>query len=556
MKIAAIHAEPQLTALAYSLAGPNAPYTESETKLIAEVKPADTDLVRSVRALIRAGDDPLGEVLCQLRSASDRRVTGTIYTPAPIVLNMIQWAVSERRPPARIVDPGCGSGRFTLAAARHFTKAALLAIDTDPVATLILRANAVVLGLADRLTVHCTDYRSIDLPAVDGPTLFIGNPPYVRHHNLERHWKEWFAHTAEHYGFKASKLAGLHIHFFLKTRQLARPGDYGAFITSAEWLDVNYGAVLRHMLADGLGGTALNVFSPDSMPFGKTATTGVITCFRVGNRPQQMIVRTVKSIKHLSSLGTGKTVPWSKLRKEHRWTRIIRSSAKPPPGYIELGEICSVHRGQVTGNNHVWVAGHYTGELPKAFLFPAVTKARELLAAGSILGTAEQLRRVIDLPFDLSKISTEDREQVDLFLHWARADGAHQSYIASTRRAWWSVNLRAPAPILCTYMARRPPAFVRNACGARHLNIAHGLYPRRPLTNHDLTALVAYLSNGVSTDSGRTYAGGLIKFEPKEVERIPVPRLEELHDIAYQMDNGAVKKRRRKSDGDFSARAP
>jgi adenine-specific DNA-methyltransferase len=40
------------------------------------------------------------------------------------------------------------------------------------------------------------------------------------------------------------------------------------------------------------------------------------------------------------------------------------------------------------------------------------------------------------------------------------------------------VRLRPPAPILATYMARRPPAFVHNLAGARHVNIDHGLYPR------------------------------------------------------------------------------
>ena len=29
--------------------------------------------------------------------------------------------------------------------------------------------------------------------------------------------------------------------------------------------------------------------------------------------------------------------------------------------------------------------------------------------------------------------------------------------------------------------------------------------------------------------AGRTYAGGLTKFEPKELERIPIPELERLH---------------------------
>ena len=72
-------------------------------------------------------------------------------------------------------------------------------------------------------------------------------------------------------------------------------------------------------------------------------------------------------------------------------------------------------------------------------------------------------------------------------------------------------------------MARRPPAFVRNKCGARLLNIAHGLYPRDSLPDKTLMALIAWLKTNVRLDSGRIYAGGLAKFEPKEVERIPIP---------------------------------
>jgi hypothetical protein len=77
-------------------------------------------------------------------------------------------------------------------------------------------------------------------------------------------------------------------------------------------------------------------------------------------------------------------------------------------------------------------------------------------------------------------------------------------------------------------MARRAPAFVRNVVKARHINIAHGLYPRAPLNDGALTAILTYLRRHISTAGGRTYAGGLVKFEPKEVERILLPRLEDI----------------------------
>jgi hypothetical protein len=72
-------------------------------------------------------------------------------------------------------------------------------------------------------------------------------------------------------------------------------------------------------------------------------------------------------------------------------------------------------------------------------------------------------------------------------------------------------------------MARRPPAFTRNVAGARHINIAHGLYPRAELPEPVLARLVESLRRTVSVQDGRTYAGGLTKFEPREMERLTIP---------------------------------
>ena len=490
-------------------------------------RPPRRGLVEALRDQIRAGDDPLGEAFCRIRTRQERRDQGATYTPPAIVDNMLDWT-ARHKSPARIVDPGAGSGRFILAAARRFPEAALVAVETDPLAILILRANAEVLGLSGRLTIEETDYRDLSLSAVDGTTLFIGNPPYVRHHRIDADRKNWFVSTAADHGLRASKLAELHIHFFLKSLELARPGDYGAYITAAEWLDVNYGSVLRHALADGLGGLALHLLSPTAAPFPDALTSAAITCWEAGHHGSSVAVRTVDGPDQLDGLRSRRSVPWTTLRRAHRWSTIIRPCDPRRGGAIELGEICRVHRGQVTGSNAVWVTGKYDGDLPSNVLFPSVTRARELFSAGSALTSAEHLRQVVDLPRDLDSLKPSARHLVDRFLHWAQDQGAHESYIARHRRPWWSVRLREPAPILCTYMARRPPGFVRNLCGVRHINVAHGLYPRQNLSDAQLSHLTAWLNLNVGTEQGRTYAEGLTKFEPKEVERILIPRLEDL----------------------------
>jgi adenine-specific DNA-methyltransferase len=527
-----IRCEAQLARIAHALSG-NQRLTTAEKRLLKPATVADSLTVKAVRELILAGQDPLGDCLIALRSPELRRDVGAVYTPAAIVDAMIGWAASKGQP-ARVVDPGCGSGRFTIAAAGTFPNAKLVACDIDPLAVLLLRANAVVLGFADRLEAQVTEYRSLEVARIEGRTLYIGNPPYVRHHKISGDAKDWFGQTATKLGFAASKLAGLHVHFFLRTREIAREGDWGAFITAAEWMDVNYGSVVRQMLSDGLGGSALHIFRPEGLPFDDAMTTGVITTFAVGERPKQLTVRELATLDELNDLKGGRRVSWEEVATCDRWSTLTHRRQSVAPGMVPLGNLFRVHRGSVTGANDVFIEGEFSGRLPGKFLVPAVTKAKELFETSGALFDSRALRRIIALPSDHESLSDADHRAVERFKKWARQRGAHQTYTAKATRAWWSIDLREPAPILCTYMARRAPTFVRNIAGARHINIAHGLYPRTPMTAAELDAYAAFLRENVCKSQGRTYAGGLTKFEPKEIERLLVPTLDAITRTAMQ----------------------
>lgn len=519
-----VKTEGELIGMALALGARDVPgWSSAEDRTARGVKAPSSILVDQIRSEIKRGADPLGESFCRLRSPDVRRSMGATYTPDKIVASMVNWAAQQSVTPARVVDPGCGSARFLIAAAKRFGQAALVAAEMDPVAALMARANIAVAGFADRAEVLVGDYRELKLPASAGRTLFIGNPPYVRHHLLGQKWKNWLTATAEARGYDASQLAGLHVHFFLATAEHAKAGDMGVLITAAEWLDVNYGRLVRDLFMGDLGGEALHVIEPTAQPFPDAATTAVITCFKIGTSPKAISVRRVEELKDLGSLNTGKLVRRERLESANRWTPLTRAGRKGPEGYVELGELCRVHRGQVTGANHIWVTDAESIDLPESVLFPSVTKARELFKAGRVLVDPKPLRRVIDLPVELDGFDSGDRKRIDAFLRRAKSLGADKGFVASHRKAWWAVGLRQAAPILATYMARRPPAFVMNDAEARHINIAHGLYPREVLSKPVLTQLASYLSQAVSTTDGRTYAGGLTKFEPKEMERLLVP---------------------------------
>ena len=498
-------------------------WSAAEENLALVAEPVPPSLIGRLRDQIRAGEDPLGEIFCGLRRSETRRELGATYTPLTIVDAMMAWA-TEQQPPSRVVDPGAGSGRFLLRAARHFKDAELVGVELDPLAAAIARGNLSAAGLEGRSRIVLGDYRAENtFVETGGRSLFVGNPPYVRHHLIEPRWKKWLVARARELSLSASQLAGLHVYFFLATAIRAKRGDYGALITAAEWLDVNYGALVRDLFLGKLGGEGIIVIEPTATPFPGAATTAAITTFHVSNRPQLARLRRVKRLKDLNNLNGGRLVRRERLENERRWSRLTYNARECPDGYVELGELCRVHRGQVTGANKVWIADDNADALPEHVLYPSVTKAREIIAAGGVLSDAAPLRRVVDLPEDLDALDSDERHAVDRFLKRARRLGAHKGYVARHRRAWWSVGLREPAPILATYMARRPPAFVRNLVSARHLNIAHGLYPRETLAERVLTKLVNYLSMKTNVIDGRTYAGGLTKFEPGEMERLLVP---------------------------------
>jgi adenine-specific DNA-methyltransferase len=521
---ASLKSEYHLVSAAMALNAPGVATWSSEERALSKGVARFGELAASTLIRqIQRGRDPLGEAFSRLRSPEQRREDGATYTPASIVKAMVRWAVAHNAAPARIVDPGVGSGRFLLEAGRRFPDAELIGIDIDPLAAMTARANLAAAGFTDRSEIIRRDFRATSLPAIDGRTLYIGNPPYVRHHLLGTKWKEWLTKEAQRLGHPASQLAGLHVHFFLATALQAKPGDFGSFITAAEWLDVNYGQLVRDLFLDNLGGRSITVVEPTARPFADAASTAAITTFEAGTKPVGIRMRRVDDTKALHPLEAGRLVHRGRIETQARWSHLTRRSKAAPSGYVELGELCRVHRGQVTGANRVWIAGQHSEGLPEAVLFRTVTRARELFAAGASLADGSTLKSVIDLPVDLSALSTTDRKAVEKFLKFAKAAGVENGYVAENRKAWWSVGLREPAPILATYMARRPPAFVRNLASARHINIAHGLYPREPLSNDILTRLAGYLSTGTSVEQGRTYAGGLTKFEPREMERILVP---------------------------------
>lgn len=471
---------------------------------------------------------PKGENSSECRPWPDderKRRLGITYTPESIVTAMVAWAKNHGEP-SRVVDAGAGAGVFTFAAAAAFPDAEIVAIELDELSADRLATDVAASDSSDRIRVVNGDYLSIDeLPPIDGRTLFLGNPPYVRHHLIEKATKDRFVKHAEDLGLTKNTKAGLHLYFLLQSRRLAKDGDYGIFITAAEWLHTDYGASLRKLLSDGMGALSIDVFPAADVVFPGVHTTAAITCFEVGRVRKGILFGQITSTD--LSIGRGCNQDAEVLAKLRKWSHLteVQEEALPRglPEWIRVGDIFKVRRGQVTGANPVWLQGRHTPPIPDRFLTPVISRATQLKGGRISDDGVASLKMLVDLPVELDHLEPGEQEQLETFKSWAMEHGAHQTYVAQHRSAWWAVQPYEPAPVICSYMGRRPPIFALNEAHVRHLNIAHGLYPKREISPVVLGLLVDWLNVNVSEKAGRTYAGALVKFEPSDVADILIP---------------------------------
>ncbi len=460
-----------------------------------------------------------------------RREKGVTFTPQWVVDLMFDLLETGPDTDFHIVDAGAGLGRFSLTAAQRFPKVQVTAIENDRVLARGLRESVRGLGFEKRVDVLESDFLDVSFRAAKH-RLFLGNPPYIRHHVLTPRRKAWLRSAGDRLGRKFSGLSGLHVYFLARVLSEASRNDRLMMILPSEWMETGYGTAIKAAILERATTIRLYMFAAEQQVFEGTMTTSVILDLQFGGPTREFLAVLVTPSPNLSlSRPTEIRLP-ARSPESENWLRLAKDALcgeiRPTESHeesIELGDLFDVHRGQVTGMNSIWIASDATASLiPERFLYPCVTDAREILGpADAVLRSTEGLRRVIDLPESFDPLDSNDTDMIRHFLDLAERAGADKTYIGRHRRPWWRVGLHDPPAIIMSYMARRPPRFVLNHCGARLLNIAHGLYPKENLSSDELAGVVRWLNERPQLGIGRTYAGGLIKVEPGDARRIRIP---------------------------------
>jgi tRNA1(Val) A37 N6-methylase TrmN6 len=408
-----------------------------------------------------------------------------VPTPPAAAAALAAWVAEAR--PRTLLEPGAGGFAFARAARRLLPDVMVTGVEVD--ADAVDRAFPAETIVADFLDPTALAGRTFDA--------ILCNPPYVRHHYLDRAYKdEVAARLGARFGVRLSRLSGTHVYFLLRALELLAPGGRAAFLTGAEWLRARYGEAVLALLRERAWLRAVVTVRPEDDVFPGVLTTAAAILVEAAPGPCS-VADDLTYREWLAAVPRGGV-----------------ARARRPPVGVPLARWFRVRRGVATGANRFFVLTDGEARahrLPRACLVPCVASPRDL--------TPRWLFRARRLC-----------PAVRAYLRAGEADGVAERYLCRTRDPWWRVEDVAPAPILVAYMARGRVAIVEND-GAVHLNLFHGIYPREGTP----PALVRALGRWLASPAGqaallgraRTYAGGLRKLEPRDLLAVPLP--DDLH---------------------------
>jgi len=484
----------------------------------------------------------------QVDSALDRKRRGAFFTPPVVADFLAKWAISGRAS-ARVLDPSCGDGAFLLAAARELQRLGLTAsfdaqlygVDVHEgsleLASRALASQGFMAGLisADFFGIDPPGSLLSSLPRFDA---VVGNPPFIRyqHHRGEHRKASRSAALKQGVGLSglASSWAAMLVH------ASAFLGDHGrlAMVIPAELLSVGYAKPIRNWLTRRFAEVKLVIF--ERLLFDKALENVVLLLAQGSGGCLSLTLNFVRDGEDLSQEGQSHEVAVG-LPSDTKWTKLLVSTADH--GLFEsvvdrffcaLADYGSPELGTVTGANHYFTLNEATrthfglveGQHLTRISPPGTKHLR------STVFTQDDWRRLRDAGARVWMLCPEEDDErlspaLASYIKYGETLAVPKAYKCQIRDPWWRPPVSAAPDYFFTYMSHNFPRVIANRAGVTILNSMHGMravdgLPRAVRDGLPLLALSSVSQLGAEI-AGRSYGGGVLKMEPREAARLPVP---------------------------------
>ena len=472
-----------------------------------------------------------------MESRTVRKARGAFFTPPEIAHALAAWAV--RSADDTVLEPSCGEADILLAAAerlkrlgacRSLRRERLRGVEIFAASARTAETRLREAGFDAAVSVG--DFFEYDAPASFDAV--VGNPPFVRYQNFSGAARARALEAALAQGVRLSGLAGSWAAFTVAAARHVAPDGRLALVLPAELLGVDYAREVRRFLLRRFRRVRIVAFDERVFP-GVLEEVVLLLAEGSGGASRLEVCRA----RDAGSLGALEAASWTAHDPVdgEKWTQALVEKealaayrAFAGDRFEPLGAWGGAYLGAVTGNNRFFslttaearVRGLDPGDTVRISP-PGARHLREPAFTDAMWKrlAADGARCLLLAP------RGEPSDAARRYLAEGERAGVAKAYKCRVRKPWWRVPRVDTPDLIVTYMNNDRPRLIDNSARVEILNSVYGvrLAPERERIGREMLP-VACLNSVTLLGAelvGRAYGGGLLKMEPREADKLPIP---------------------------------
>jgi len=485
-----------------------------------------------------------------LEKNNSKKMRGGYYTPQPIADFICKWAITK--PKQRVLEPSCGDGNFIESAIKRFLE---LGVHQNKLFDLLKgielikkeaeksKLRAANYGLNSTTIINSDFFSYISNANGDGHyDVVIGNPPFIRYQNFPEEHRDKAFEMMKVMGLNPNKLTNIWVPFLiLSANVLNRNGKLGMVIP-AELFQVKYAAETRIFLSTFFSRITIITFK--KLVFSDIQQEVVLLlCEKDVRNNKGIRVVELNTLEELEKLNIAKIQKTEVKTLEHnseKWTKYfldeneikLLRQIKADKRIKTCKNVMDVDVGIVTGRNEFFMINKETIAKWRLNAYTKQVVSRSNHLKGVVfhekdfeINAAANIDSYLFLPPD------KDSEHLPKFckdyIKYGEQQNFHTGYKCKIRKRWYiTPSLWAPDAFVLRQVGDYPKVII-NKTEASSTDTIHRVRLKTKVKPEMIAlSFLNSLTFAFSEILGRSYGGGVLTFEPTEIEEIPMPILE------------------------------
>jgi len=478
------------------------------------------------------------------------KLRGGYYTPSPIAEFICSWAIQNDND--LVLEPSCGDGNFIEAAIKRFNELGIngadlygriKGVELIPEEAQKAIQRAANFGLNGDTIINNDFFSFISNQEDVVYNAIIGNPPFIRYQNFPQKHRDIAIQMMEDLGFKPNKLTNIWVPFLVICSSLLTEDGRLGMVIPAELFQVKYAEQTRVFLAKFFERITIVTFK--KLVFdGIQQEVVIMLCEKSVPNAHGIRVLQLDDLDQLSDIDFDAVAETEVVNIRHdneKWTkyflnpreidflREIKDSDRIPLA----NNILDADVGIVTGRNEFFMLKQ--SQVTKWNLQDVTTKvvSKSNQLSGIIFNDSDfEANAQKDLPNQLFLPENTEFKLLDkqskTYIKYGEEKEFHTGYKCRIRKKWYiTPSLWIPKGFGLRQVNRYPKLVINNV-EASSTDTIHRL--RFISDEYSPESIVICFLNSLtfafSEVTGRSYGGGVMTFEPTEIEALLIPVVE------------------------------